>query len=103
MFVRGIPAYDIANCKCRGKVLFHSYQVATLFFTDTMKRKMLVDYDDHTAATVALEKGAAQNSNLTADIEMGMAQNGAAIQNNSSSKGVGAGTKAASNSDIGSD
>ncbi|CAL8464928.1 g4463 [Coccomyxa elongata] len=79
-------------------------EVETLFFTDTMERKKLVDYGDKTeAATVVAGNGAAQSSNLTADVEMGMAHNGAAMQNNSGSKGVGTRNKGASHSEIGSD
>ncbi|BDA50531.1 hypothetical protein COCOBI_16-2070 [Coccomyxa sp. Obi] len=79
-------------------------EVVTLYFTDTMKRKKLEDYDDEIeAATIVAGKGGAQRRNLVADVEMGVAQNGAAMQNNSGGKGVGAGNRAVSSSEVGSD
>lgn len=75
-----------------------------MFFTDTIKRKRLEDYGDETdAAVFVARKGAPQSSNLVADVEMGVAQNGAATQNNRGSKGVGAEDKVGSSSVIGLD
>ncbi len=75
-----------------------------MYFTDTIKRKRLDDYDDESdAAELVARKGPPQSSNTVGDVEMGVAQNGAETQNRNGSKGVGAGNVAGSSSVIGSD